>query len=122
MNWRRGLFRVWIVLSVVWMIAGSIYISGAIVDDAGKDAAQLEAFCKSSNERTLKADPTAPQRNCWDERTKIFDSHFKVVFGIPILGGALLAGVILEAVCLLGGMIYGVIAWVRRGFAQPHHA
>jgi hypothetical protein len=112
---RRGWRRIAIVVSAVWMVGGSLYISGLIADQAASIARIGMDRCEEAALAAHK--PLGP---CMDEFTARYLRDLKTAptqTGIPILDGAVVALGILLAAWLAFAGVYAVVAWVRRGFA-----
>ena len=111
MNYRTGLKRVYVVLSVVWI---AYWLVALPLQKERRDDEALQAHLEvGTNEPDA-----ASMRRCMDEAKQPFLSDTGArFFSDAYLSGVwlLLAPVILYPL-LLGGM--GVLSWVRRGFRE----
>jgi hypothetical protein len=123
-NWRQGLLRTWLAVSIVWLTFAFWYVDVPRAASAYRNAAPSEA-----EYQTRVAQAVAPRDAC-DARAQTVDAKFDCILAskpIPlrpvtredaneIVANFLLLALSVPAALLTTG---AVVAWITRGFRAP---
>ena len=69
-----GWYRIGVVLSLLWCIAGGLWIRGLVIDDMGAAATSELSQCLSA--RSIQPDGTTPAETDWGPCNKAFYVHW----------------------------------------------
>jgi hypothetical protein len=127
-NWSRGFFRLWVVLSLLWVVAFGYGTIAQTIEDLRLPPKPVESAKQEQDQacsampgdarddQPIHCRPTEIAEERWqhvaDSRDRLL-SHI-TVYVLAMVGAAVLPPLML----LLPGL---VIAWIRRGFARTPH-
>jgi hypothetical protein len=118
-NWSRGFFRLWVVLSLLWVVAFGYGAIAQTIEDLRlppKQDQTCSAIRGARDDQAIRCRPTEIAEERWqhaaDSRDRLL-SHI-TVYVLAMVGAIVLPPLIL----LLPGLI---IAWIGRWFARTPH-
>lgn len=106
MNWKRGLFRLWLVATFLWLGVATYYLAGgltAVMKDVPPGVNKYA--CILAQIRTPC--PQWPMVPDWDTRLKTASGLIAAPIIVPILGFALFWA---------GRLVIKIAKWIAQGF------
>ena len=105
MNWRRGLWRLWVVLSIVWVLASTLWVN-KIANDEHSFFIAIKCYTEDPHwAECAEKYSRAASGNTWFVE-RLNEGYWIVIAVPPVLGLA------------LGAPAFGVLGWVVRGFRR----
>jgi hypothetical protein len=115
----NGWHRIGVVFSVLWCIAGGLWIRGLVIDDMGAAATSELRQCLSA--RSIQPDGRVPADTDWGPCNKTFYAHWDRDVGDKWIEGlAYTAAYTLVPMLVVWIIVYGLVAigrWIAAGFA-----
>lgn len=113
MNWKRGLFRLWLVASCVWLVAG-LFLTWDGLTAVYRPTSQAQYDCLAQSLRGREYDcllkHSSPERPDWAERERA---------AIKLLAPPVVAPIVLLVLFWLCRLALRLVIWIWRGFRQP---
>ena len=109
--------RIGVVLSVLWVVAGGLFIRGAVMDELGAPAEARLKACLAAH--STQPDGTVPADTDWGPCNQRFYAEWDRLVRDDHVNGLAVVWTcgLLAAAWLLAYGLVGLVRWIRAGFA-----
>lgn len=115
----NGWKRIGIVLSVLWCVAGGLWVRGLVINDMG--AAVVSELKQCLDARSVQPDGRTPANTDWGPCNKTFEAHWSRDVGDKWVEGiaytAIYTIVPMLIVWLVVYALVAIVRWIAFGFA-----
>jgi hypothetical protein len=114
----HGWQRIGIVASILWLVAGGLWINSLVIDDLGKFVVAAYSRCPES--RSIQPDGSIPADTDWGPCNRKFNADWPVALKNH---WTITAAYTLIPIPLAWLIIYGLVAlvrWIKAGFVGSH--